>query len=181
MENPRQIAAFAQNALANYLLKFERAYINIPNCYIYGECDLLSIKKGGISHEFELKLTRSDYRNDYNAYARVVDPAGHSGRVSKKKRPKYIKHRALANGESTVGKEPVPNYYSFLLPAQLQPELHDIDVPYAGIYTFDSNFLISKVRRPQRIHDGLMTDRKIMHLLRNLHFRYWKLYLSNDE
>lgn len=81
------------------------------------EADLLIIDSHGFSHEIEIKLSKSDFKNDFKkAFINA-----HTGE-------KFLKHDKICCGDY------VCNHFSFLLPMGMVP--HDSIPDYCGIIEF---------------------------------------------
>jgi hypothetical protein len=75
------------------------------------ECDVLSATASGLSHEFEIKISRSDFLADLT-----------------NKKGKHFFLRTTKKASSFI-----PNYFWFAVPGQLAPHILD-DLPsYAGL------------------------------------------------
>lgn len=158
-----------QKAIHSYMMNARNGWVTVPNCYIYGECDVLAIDKYRFSYEFEIKRSRADFLNDIRASNKIL-----SGK--KPKKPKEKKHNALNKGSSRIEEGMVPNYYIFCVPITILDKVIN-DIPeYAGLYSYDSSLLIRCEIKERQIHDRQVADKDVMRILRNLHFRYWKVY-----
>jgi hypothetical protein len=131
----------------------------IPNlCSGYGEMDVLRLTKAGYAYEFEVKISRSDFKADikkthkHHCYSVVFE----------KKTDAWIEHN---------GKKGIPNYFAYvapkgIIPVELVPE-------YAGLYEFDeSTGLIITVKTPPRIHNEKQKDFWETKALQSLHAKY---------
>lgn len=55
-----------QDRLAMWLIRQKQHRICVPNFHLlFGEADLLSLTKANLAYEFEIKLTKSDFRADF--------------------------------------------------------------------------------------------------------------------
>jgi hypothetical protein len=144
----------------------KRHEIIVPNSCVFGwESDMVSVTRSGYINEFEIKVTRSDFRKDAKKLrARIlIDPeAVYSG--------SYVFRR--------------PNYFYYAVPAgMIEPD----DVPeYAGlIYVrkeVHSNTLYygitSQVKAAVRLHSGKIDEWQRCQLERALTERYWRQRLN---
>lgn len=103
------------------------------------EADLLIIDKNGYSHEIEIKLSKSDFKNDFKKS--FIN--SHTGE-------KFLKHDKICCGDY------VCNHFSFLLPMGMIPKEEIPD--YCGIIEFyhdvdrwETQFY--QVRKPKKIHE----------------------------
>jgi len=117
------------------------------NCmYSYYEADILRITAAGYFHEYEIKVSKSDFKNDFVAKAE--------------------KHRKLKAKTWVKG----PCCFWYMCPANLiQPE----EVPeYAGLIWINPHF-VEKKKAP-RLHKEKFSDKRIAHILRKGYGRYWR-------
>ena len=148
-----------QNRLALDCVE-KRHLVTVPNCLALGwEADLLSVTKSLFSHEFEIKLSRADYRAEF--------------------RVKLAKHRDLSEAFSPYR---LPNHFWFVVPAGL---VVPSEVPaYAGlIYVrpgrrFRTRLGISGlglevVRRAPRIHRAKVEPKVLEPMHTSLAYRFW--------
>lgn len=140
----------------------------VPNaCEIFatGECDVLSIMKSGLSCEYEIKISRKDFRADA-------------------KKGKYEKFERRLEGETTFDRHwgignkhvkqidlHVPNHFSYVVPSGM---ITAAEVPhYAGlIYTDPVCRYFEVVKKPVKIHADIYPDLKTK-IGQKLMFRYW--------
>lgn len=91
--------------------------------YFAGECDVLSINKNGLLHEFEVKVSRSDFFADL-----------------KKQKWVFFEHRIAKS---------IPNYFSYVCPA---PLISIDEIPdWAGLI-YAANGKLEVVKRPKSLH-----------------------------
>lgn len=127
-----------------------------------GESDLVSVTKSRFVHEFEIKISSSDFKREFK---------------SKKK-----KHRLLENiheGESKIG---APNYFWF---AFSDSGVYGGDVSsvpsYAGVLHFGKTRNVFGTKYPKltierkapRLHSDRASDRVVRYLERGTTIRYW--------
>jgi hypothetical protein len=144
----------------------------MPNCTppCWYECDLLAITKAGYMYEFEIKLTRSDYRADAKkgALPLYCRPFRQDTRT---------KHEQLADHDRNG-----PVRFWFIVPANLVSvdELPD----WAGLlYLCGSPSWPSfeDVRSAPRLHNNRMSEDMKDSIRQNLYWRYWNERLQNDK
>jgi len=155
-----------------------------PNAYLFQwESDLISCTRARYVHEYEIKISRSDFKAD-----------------SKKSE----KHQALETGERELSKweqECVerngnlwgraigpkggielsrPNYFWYVCPEKMiKPD----EVPeYAGLLTFKGNyFYFDVIKKPKKLHTEKIKESQKNSVLEKLQFRYWNLRLTKME
>jgi hypothetical protein len=106
----------------------QRSLIALPNIfYYYEESDVLAITKSDYFHEYEVKVSKSDYLADF-----------------KKK-----KHKRMADNKA--GKQgQIPNRFSFVVP---QGMVEAKDVPkYAGLIHVTPTGALVEVKKAPMIH-----------------------------
>jgi hypothetical protein len=143
----------------------------VPNsCVFAWESDVISITRTDFVHEFEIKISRADFKADAKKdRARwLVDP---------------VIRRDWLDG---VHERPVkrPNYFHYVVPKGL---IEPGEVPeYAGlIYVnklpqrFALSWLINTVvKEPKRLHSEKIDGRQLAQLARAVNIRYWRQRLN---
>lgn len=130
----------------------------IPNAYAknWAECDILCIRPSGFVDEIEIKVSRSDFKADFN---KTVWMSG-EGDVNK--------HLLLQQQRSPI------NYFWFMMPENLMA-LDEIP-EYAGVlYAMirrDQLFL-KTARQPKRLHKNKCDLDFRYHASRKIQYRYW--------
>lgn len=144
--------ATIQHAVAWDLIRRGHKFVlpNISWSMLYWEADLLTVTQSGYLNEFEIKVSKSDFMNDF------------------KKKKHYHLQRPNVHMK-------IPNYFWYIAPIRAIP----ICVPdYAGlIEVIDRETYISvrDVRKPKRLHDRKIEDLDMLPALRATMFKYWKL------
>ncbi|MBV9217680.1 MAG: hypothetical protein JO053_16040 [Acidobacteria bacterium] len=136
-----------------------------PNaCKVFdtGECDLLTVMRSGLACEYEIKISRKDFRQDrrkpkFELFERRL--AGHTTREPLRS---GWKARTLT----------VPNFFFYVVPNKL---VSVDEVPgFAGlIYVHDEErqrFTVAK--KAARIHRDIIPDLKLQ-MGQKLMFRFW--------
>lgn len=165
--NEREI----QNALYRFLTH-KGHWALCANIYLFcWESDFFSLRKSGYSCEYEIKISRSDFKADFK---------------------KTDKHFALQNGhvlyehktwhrkedgkyEQIAENQPVkksrPNYFWYVTPPGLiKPE----EVPeYAGLMYAKNKWYCTEVKKPKLLHKEKYKQRWIDKILRSVSFKYW--------
>jgi hypothetical protein len=122
---------------------------NISWSYLNWEADLISVTRARYLYEFEIKISRQDFQQDF------------------RKR----KHKFLMHG---VGR--TPNYFSYVAPVEAIPLCIP---RYAGLYEVRpvrNGFLrINQVKKPVRLHTRKIDPAGIHSVLRTLMFKYFQL------
>ena len=144
-----------QNALYNHLLLKGHEFI-IPNIYLSGgawsEADLISVTKAGYISEYEIKISKADFKADF-----------------KKRKHHFFKkdHRCFQR------------YFWFVTPAGL---IETKEVPeYAGyIEVYKTNiahpqFKCLEKKKPQRLNGNKINAHQKEKIYRGYMFRYWDM------
>lgn len=131
---------------------------NVSHSWLYWEADVISFTKAGLMHEFEIKVSRQDFRNDFT------------------KRKHADMKRILSNGGKHCAR--IPNYFSYVAPEKAIP----LCVPdYAGIIAvyeagqYGDRIRLSQVRKPVQIHKQKPPEQAARKILRTLMYKYWTL------
>lgn len=156
---------------------FRKSMAVIPNVYLFGEeSDLLRIMKNGWVVEYEIKLSRSDFRADFRRKGkhkymaeRVVEPASYWYKNNHN-------HRTAQSPE--VAKSwTIPNRFVFVCPEGL---LTVEDMPeYAGLY-YVKGMQVRKVKSPPLLHREKIGEGSLKRLVSVLSHRLWDLKLESS-
>jgi len=111
------------------------------------ECDVLSVTKSGYATEYELKISKSDFKADF------------------KKR----KHKMFSKGEGGM----VSRFW-FVVPKDMVDKK---DIPqYAGLMYYDhKRRTVHPVKYPQRLKAGKLDSKTIRRLYRSMMYRFLQL------
>jgi len=150
-----------------YRLHSHRYKILIPNYtpVRWFECDLLGITKADCAHEYEIKLTKADLKNDWNKTDWEYRHRGHKWR----KENTGSKMEMLAAGD-----ERGPIEFSYILPkGMVEPG----EVPdFAGIYEVNNEnqtLLMHQVRQAKRLHKKNVAEAVKAHIYSVFPYRFW--------
>jgi hypothetical protein len=135
-----------------YLDRFKKCYPLAPNVYLFNwESDLLSICKKNMATEYEVKISRADFKADVK---------------------KIDKHKVLSeayNGSPT--RERLPNFFYYAAPKGI---LNLEDIPeYAGWVEIGIKSIIMK-EAPRLHRQGISEEDKIT-LLKKVYDKVWTL------
>lgn len=135
----------------------------VPNCTPknWYECDLFCVTRAGYFNEFEIKLSKSDFRADQKKG--VSETRSKYGMTFTRE----SKHERLANGD--VGG---PSRFWYLVPTGL---ISVADIPdYAGLiyYDADQDKMIIEKHAP-KIHKDKIDTETETRVLRNYAHRFW--------
>jgi hypothetical protein len=150
-----------QNALFGYLLQ-RGNQLSVPNYtpVKWHECDMLAITKAGYSVEFEIKISRSDFKADAS---------------------KEGKHRSLALGDPNG-----PSRFFYVVP---QGMIAVEEVPYwAGLIYADERessawwgakaqrrIVLKEVKKAPKLHTVPIREKVVDHIRGVFYWRFWNL------
>lgn len=149
-----------------------------PNVNYYAwESDLLTVSPEGHVCEVEIKVSRSDLRND------LLKPKHSQGMLlngSFQEKENGVQHtlseareerRRLAGATECRR----PNYFCFAMPCAIYRRPRPMALPpYAGIYTVDDEGRVFEERKPIQLHQERITNEDLLNLSRLIHHRYWE-------
>ena len=131
-------------------LKFNKSgCMCVPNCGVFGwEADLIRVNPKLFASEYEIKITRADFRAD----------AG-----------KTWKHLRLSEATEYVNMPP-PNFFWYVAPSGVVPL---DEVPrHAGLLEIVGHDIVPTKRAP-RLHREPLKPKDLMDLARGAALRYW--------
>lgn len=147
--------SWMQARLMNYVLDSNNHEVAVPNltALYYWECDLISVTRSGMVHEYEIKISQSDYRADF------------------KKR----KHEQMEMEWGMVNRAKLsPNYfwyaiYGFSIPIA--------DIPAkAGLLEINEKGQITIIKNAPRLHSDKLTEKQRYSLARWLSYKLKNCY-----
>lgn len=134
---------FIQRALSNHYFSPNSVKYDIDNLFVFKdwESDKVLITKSGYIYEFEIKVSKSDFKNDF-----------------KHKEEKYKNFNLVMEGEELTDKC-FPNYFSYACPKGL---IQTEDIPdYAGLVYVDELGWLKIVKMPKRIHKSKLSEEQL--------------------
>ena len=161
-----------QNALYHALMQKQHRLI-CPNVYLFDwESDFLSVTKTGFMHEYEIKISRSDFKND----AKKID-----------------KHEKLTTGQIDVYKTRRnwnPDFKEVKMMPRLRPNCFWYVCPenmialdelpdHAGLMYVTQpnqygNSYVTEVKRATKLHKEPITVTQTHKLANAFYWRYWR-------
>jgi hypothetical protein len=160
-----------QNALFSDMCRGSYQLI-IPNYtpLDWWECDLLAITKAGFAVEFEVKISKADFKNDAK---KKSERGNYNWAANKYDTPAQIKHeQLLARSE----KGPSRFYYVVpdgLLTAEEVPEWAGLK--YAKPYTepFNGSLYIATIKEAPKLHRKEVPQKVLDHARSVFYWRFW--------
>jgi len=113
------------------------------------ECDVISVSKSDYIYEYEIKISRADYKKDF-----IKEK--HSQMISEN-------HTKIVKGEMMYLS---PNYFNFITPRGL---ISLEEVPeYAGLIYINEDLTFDIIKKPLLLHKNKATPQFIRKLAHNL-------------
>lgn len=125
------------------------------------ECDVLAVSKANLMYEFEIKISRSDFKKDFTKTHKHKMLASRTGT---KQYTKWVKGKRTDEMETCFI---LPNYFTYLVPY----ELVTLDeVPeYAGLLYVSSDYKSFEwIKKPPKLHDARMNEKLLRTITHNL-------------
>lgn len=137
-------------ALMMYLYEKQHPIIS-THCTIDGlqECDVISLSKSDYIYEYEVKISKADYKKDF------IKP----------------KHKNILNEKFTKNTKSgliylLPNYFNYVVPTGL---ITVEDLPeYAGLIYFNEDLSFDIIKKPKLLHKIKANDDFIRKLAHNI-------------
>jgi uncharacterized membrane protein YukC len=147
-----------------HLLKYGRKDPNeimIPNFYHFMyEMDMFKLTKKQWVVEYEVKISRSDYFNDFKKHYKAY------------KQPPVYKHQELQQGRAA-------NSFFFIVPAGL---VDKTEVPhYAGLMYYLDHGVIETIKPAPVIHKNIFTDYQALATSLSWREDRWRRKLYRDD
>jgi len=140
-------------------------YAVIPNiswAWLEWEADLLSITKSGYIHEYEIKVTQSDFKHDF-------------------RKKKHWHFRSSLKVKSVHKSTRMPNCFWYVAPLKAIP----LCIPdYAGLILVQGNRYGLKseiIKKPTILHRNKLSEKGRKAMLRSLMFKYWNIAREKDR
>lgn len=165
---------------AIYQLRIRNGHAEImPNFtpYNWFECDVLSFTSAGYMHEYEIKVSRSDFKADFKKETRIRNPKWARGSSEEplfldKRKHHLLEARCLDS----------PNYFWFVTPENL---LDIGDIPeYAGwmeVYPSLRGGTVTQILRPApKLHSTKPSSKIRDRIKENSFYRYQQAYFIDN-
>ena len=133
-----------------------------PNIYYYWtwECDVLALTKSDYLIEYEIKISKADFENDFKS--------------------KSWKHRFLTNQQNHKS----PNRFYYVIPVELEDK---IVVPeYAGLIVVIKNkwsnyYHVRVKKKAPRLHSRKPSEESKERIFHSCYFRAWSYMITATE
>ncbi len=175
-----------EREIQNYLHQYFTGRIyEIPNVYLYDwESDFISVTRAGYIHEYEIKISKADFRNDTKSKPHKHEVVQCGCRAPKEFEQMYIEDyeklglseippwisRQMTADNKIIGKR--PNYFWYVCPPELITNVPD----YAGLIYCKP--YLSIMKPAPLLHKEKISNAMEKKILSSLYFRYWKLRLE---
>jgi len=151
----------ARIQMALFGLLVDNNFAVIPNVswsWFNWEADLITITKARYVHEYEIKISHSDFKADFH------------------KR----KHYRFKNIRQTDNNARTPNYFWFVAPIKAIP----ICIPeYAGLIEVGGGrygIELEIIKKPRRLHRSKLSEKGVKQVMRSLMWKYWNIAKDRD-
>lgn len=164
--------------IALYLQFMNNSIALVPNTYQHsGESDMLRVMPSMLTAEYEIKLSRADFKADM-------------------KKPKHKRFEQgvarptlqglFGNYTFTAKRNVIPNRFSFVVPENLVM-IEDIP-PYAGLYyaierthNYRHSVNIKEVKKPPLIHSDKFSPGEMQRLFKSCMYKMWHEIMNNRK
>lgn len=151
--------------------------------YQYWEADILAITKSRYTFEFEKKISKADFLNDFKKSKPVfshyeteeVVRYGKTQTVKSAKWTTKTKHEWLQEGHGA-------NKFYFIIPKDLLPQVEDLVPEFAGLMIFyeitskysETTYLkIEKIKEAKMLHKEKISDNRLIDCLKSVYYKYY--------
>ena len=142
-----------QLILNQYLFKLRHKYITPNACLYFWESDLISVSPGGYIREYEIKLSKSDYKQDFKKL---------------NKHQNHLKRRTSSLSQFWYA------IHGFLL----RPD----EVPiYAGLLRVCEGNYVDIIKPAPRLSRQKISETERAELHKIIYARYWNLRAREDK
>lgn len=164
----------------------------VPNCHPFEwESDMVSVTRAGMVIEYEIKLTRSNFKQDFKK-ARHYNYLNKAAEILRKNalgetEAEFVDKEVIGPNSTTAQAiffkhryVALPSRFYYVVPKELIT-VEELP-PYAGLMFYDhtrypyARFAV--VKEAPKIHSDEIRDRQRQQLERGLVARYWKLRLA---
>lgn len=149
----------AEKILWRLRLHRQHDHIVVPNVHAPWECDMLTITRAGYAHEFEIKVSRSDFLADFKKEKHSLYESG----ASRLKPSWHTNHPGLE----------IPGRFWFVT---MEGIVKTEDIPaYAGWIEVRPGGYLKEIKRAPQVHREKASEAYRIKALHSMMFRYWQL------
>jgi hypothetical protein len=166
-----------QNSLYRYSSSKNHVSI-VPNTFAYSwESDMLSFTRSNFVHEYEIKISLSDFKADFRK-AEKHEVLKIGSRTPREYELSWVENPAYAskvkyNPTTKQILELRPNYFWYICPCDIIP-LDEIP-EYAGLMYLGLGNYPKIIKDAPRLHSDKVPDKIKQHVVESFTFKYWKL------
>jgi len=152
--------------------RFQTRYqLMVPNAVWYdNELDLACFRMSGFLDEFEIKMSRSDFKADFKKTSRYMEKGSDAPTWKKKG---GLKHDLLISGDA------IANHFYFVLRDGIA-SAEEIPEEYGVIWIRDGGWLQVE-REATRLHSRKLTLETQLRFAMKLNFRWWDNFLAEGK
>lgn len=182
-------AADIQKALYYHISKKNHTHM-CPNKHLdnWWECDMVSITPAGYLHEFEIKISRADFKNDFKKGAKhIAMESNYNGD------DKFALIESIPNGKGfrrrgteivegktytkiSISHLKCPSYFWFVTPVGL---LKEEDIPeYAGWLEVSNRYNVIERKSAPRLSKKKVTEKVKDKITTSMVHRFWQMKLK---
>ncbi|MBQ6286242.1 MAG: hypothetical protein IJK73_01115 [Bacteroidales bacterium] len=137
----------------------------IPNLFVFAwESDWLAKTKAGYWYEVEIKISVSDFKNDFK----------------KRKKHEILRTGRCADYWGRLHDEPRPNYFSYCVPEHLVEKVEPLVPEYAGLIGVSEYGHLVWHKAPPKLHAGKISDEQL-NLVEKFYYNWKEQVRRNAE
>lgn len=138
-----------ESSLCMYLYEKTHSPITTHFNGMLNECDVISISKSDYIYEYEIKISKSDFKRDF----------------IKEKHSNIVNEKFTYINKGVV-KFLIPNYFTYVVPTNL---ISIDDIPdYAGLIYFNEEMKFDVIKKPPLLHKTKASNEFIRNVAHNL-------------
>lgn len=174
--------SLVQSVLMGYVMDQKNHQMALPNLTVLynWECDLVSVTKAWLVHEFEIKLSKSDFKADFKKEGKHDDLNQRFSRKSTHRPPQTPMQQRLIEMNPHYFKRRTPNYFWYVIGGEFE-----VDVPpYAGLMRIrkrGKHFRAIVAKPAPRIHSEKMKEKNRLNAARWLSYKLKNEYYRGYE
>ncbi len=147
-----------------------RYQLMVPNAHWYvNEMDLACVRNSGFLDEFEIKMSRSDFKADFTKTS--IERLPDSDQINWKKKPE-LKHDLLQDGRGLA------NYFYFVLKEGIATS-EEVHKDYGLIWVTDMGIEVE--REATRLHSRKLELNTQLYFAKKLNYRWWDNFMAGDK
>jgi hypothetical protein len=166
-KKPKEIKFESEQYIQNkiYSWRFGGHSPIVPNAQLFcGENDIISVTKSGYIHEYEIKVSKADFKADFK-------------KVEKHKLLEEVYSWNIRKKYHSGDYYNYPNYFYYATPENL---IDVSEIPaYAGLIEFSQRFPCPTAKKKAPLlHKDKISEKVLVNLYEKCYYRYWNLRLK---